>query len=220
MKDIYYSLPNTIQGAVTTMRSAESWRKAGIVFVHVPKAAGTSISVALYGRFLGHVRAVDIHRWGSPAVRALPSFAVTRNPWDRLVSAYRFGRRLYACDWKAISAPRAVQEQIPRFETFAEFVTEWLVDRDLRTLNAIYQTQCHFICDVHGSVLVDHVGCLERLGPTYEYIEEHFGLMTPIKDTNRSGEPVDFRSFYTPQLVDMVGRIYAEDVNRFGYRFE
>jgi hypothetical protein len=41
-----------------------------------------------------------------------------------------------------------------------------------------------------------------------------------LGESNRSGAPVDYRSFYSPELIDRVGSIYAEDVKRFGYRFE
>jgi hypothetical protein len=44
--------------------------------------------------------------------------------------------------------------------------------------------------------------------------------LPPLAESNASGTPVDYRSFYTPDLVELVGSIYAEDVTRFGYRFE
>ena len=44
--------------------------------------------------------------------------------------------------------------------------------------------------------------------------------VAPFTRSNRSGVPVDYRSFYTPELIDLVGSIYAEDVARFDYGFE
>jgi hypothetical protein len=37
--------------------------------------------------------------------------------------------------------------------------------------------------------------------------------------SNRSGTPVDYRTFYTGELEELVGSIYTEDVRNFGYSF-
>jgi chondroitin 4-sulfotransferase 11 len=173
----------------------------------VPKAAGTTISEAVYGRFLGHVRALDVERWTSRRARELPRFAITRNPWDRLVSAYRDLRRRGG-------------NGIPELENFETFVTRWLARRDPAQLNAVYQPQSRFVCGRDGKFLVEHVGRFEDLGPTLDYLRELLPEMPPIGHANPSGPAVDYRTFYTPELAELVGTIYAEDVFRFGYSFD
>jgi hypothetical protein len=197
------------------------WLKTGVVFIHVPKAAGTSISEALYGRFMGHVRASDVARWGSHEVRALPSCAITRNPWDRLVSAYRFAKRGRGIGGAhAGGVWRAEQYSGPEFESFERFITDWLSDRDPDKLDPIFQPQARFVCDSHGKVLVDHLGRVEDLAATYDYLRARVAGLPPFSASNRSGDSVDYRTFYTPELADRVGSIYAEDVKRLGYSFD
>lgn len=220
MRDLYYRLPVELRQAILVRRRLRIWRRAGIVFIHIPKAAGTSINLALYGRFMGHVRASEIDRWASAEVAALPSFAVTRNPWDRLVSAYRFARRGAGVGGASPAQVwRPQQYRGPEFESFATFVTDWLANRDIRRLDYAFQPQSLFVCDEKRTVLVDHIGRLEDLRPTYDFIQQHVGAVPRIDQTNRSGDAVDYRRFYTSQLVDAVGRIYAEDVGKFGYSF-
>ncbi|GAH07415.1 unnamed protein product, partial [marine sediment metagenome] len=60
---------------------------------HIPRNGGTSINNALYGRFMGHYTARDVRFWAPDLFGRLPSFAVTRNPWARLLSAYRFAEK-------------------------------------------------------------------------------------------------------------------------------
>jgi hypothetical protein len=36
---------------------------------------------------------------------------------------------------------------------------------------------------------------------------------------NRSGDRVDYRELYTPEMADLVGHIYQDDVRAFGYEF-
>ena len=220
LRDLDRRLPDPLRRALLVRRRARYWLKAGIVFVHVPRAAGTSLNEALYGRFIGHPRASDIKRWAPAAVRALPSFSVTRNPWDRLFSAYRFakagrgiGESYRAGMW------RPERYRGPAFETFDRFVREWLAVRDVNKLDGVFQPQSIFLCDASGRLLVDHVGRVEDLGPTYVFIAHHVGPIGPLARANRSGEPVEYRSVYSPDLARLVGEIYREDVERFGYRF-
>lgn len=221
LRGAYYRLPSGVQDAILVWRRTPLWLRAGIVFIHIPKAAGTSFSSALYGGFLGHVPASSIERWASKAVRALPSFAITRNPWDRAVSAFRYGRRLHMVDWKANpSVPRYVRQQVPNFDDFGDFVREWLQHQQPEKLNPIFQPQWSYVCDRSGKVLVDHLGRVEDLAPTYDFLEAHLSAPLRIGQSNESGERIDYRSFYTAELAEAVGRIYADDIRRFGYSFD
>jgi hypothetical protein len=221
LRNLSYRLPIGVQNAVLVRRRQAIWLRAGIVFIHIPKTAGTAINEALYGRFMGHVRASDIERSGSPALKALPRFAITRNPWDRLVSAWRFVRRGGGIGgWHAGRVRHAERYRVPEFEAFDRFVREWLAVRDVRRLDFVFQPQSPFVCDDSGKLLVDHLGRFEELDATYAFLQERKPELPPLGESNRSGAPVDYRSFYSPELIDRVGSIYAEDVKRFGYRFE
>lgn len=219
---IYYTVvPEEVRHGILVLRRTKSWLDAGILFIHVPKAAGVSINIALYGRFMGHLLATEIQRWGATRLKSLPSFAITRNPWDRVVSAYRFARagrgiggEQQAWVWKP------EQFQAPEFESFDRFVKEWLAHKQVDRLDPIFRSQSLYICNERGKPLVDHVGRLENLQPTLAFIEKSIGRRPDIPQANRSGEEVDYRSFYTPELVDIVGEIYRRDIDNFGYGFE
>jgi hypothetical protein len=218
INSLYPYLPRPAQQALLVRMRAQLWIEKGIVFVHIPKAAGTSINELLYGRFMGHPRARDIQRWGTQELRSLPRFTVTRNPWDRLLSAYRFAKR--GAGGNAIAAVWNPQQyQVPEFETFERFVLEWLARRDVRALDFVFQPQLPFIADGAGRIIVDHVGKLEDLEPTYRFLEEILGKPLEFPWENRSGDRVDYRELYTPEMADLVGHIYQDDVRAFGYEF-
>jgi hypothetical protein len=202
-------------------RRTTMWLKAGILFVHIPRAAGTSLNHALYGRFMGHPTAAEIHHWGSRALDALPSFAITRNPWERLVSAYRFAKRGGGAGGAfeaGILQPD--RYQVAEFESFQRFVEEWLLRHKEANLDGIFQPQWTFVIGEDGQILVDHIGHLNDLEPTLDFVEGALGYRLQIPDGNRSGERMDFRQFYTPELVELVGNFYARDVEAFGYSFD
>jgi hypothetical protein len=221
LRSLYYLVPRDVRMGLLVRRRSSIWLRSGVVFIHIPKSAGTSINLALYGRFMGHMRACDVENWSSSAVKALPRLAVTRNPWDRLVSAYRFAKRgagmggaHQAWVW------RPEQYQSPEFETFDRFVREWLSTRDIRGLDGVFQPQSAYICDRNGHLLVDHVGSLDDVEPTLRFVEAKTGRRPELARANCSGQMIDYRSLYTPELVDIVAGIYAEDIDRFGYSFD
>ena len=219
LSDKYRMLPQSFRFAVLARQRAPLWRKAGIVFVHVPKVAGTSINLALYGQWMGHARARDVQRWAPEEVKKLPRFAMTRNPWERLVSAYRFVTRGRGIGGGFQATPwRPERYHVPEFETFERFVTEWLVKSHI-WVDPVFQPQSSWICDPGGNILVDHVGRLEDLEPTLDFLRQHLGIAPNIGEGNRSGERVDYKSFYTPELARLVGEVYYTDVAIFGYQF-
>jgi hypothetical protein len=74
------------------LRRIERIEQAGLVFVHIPKAAGMSVSEALYGLWVKHASIRWLHRVQGGRLAGLPSFAILRHPADRFLSAYRFAR--------------------------------------------------------------------------------------------------------------------------------
>jgi hypothetical protein len=206
---------------VLVRRRTPEWVNSGIVFIHIPRSAGTSINQALYGRFMGHATAAEIRRWGSHALKSLPSFAITRNPWERLVSAYRFAKRGGGAGG-AFEAGilRPDQYREAEFDSFERFVKEWLLRRKPKNLDGVFQPQSTFVTSANGQLLVDHVGRLSNLEPTLDFIEAAVGHRPQIPQGNRSGKWVDFRQFYTPELVGLVGDFYAADIERFSYSFD
>lgn len=220
-RSLYYSsFPQFLQQAILVRRRMPLWSRAGILFVHIPRAAGTSFNHALYGQFMGHLPASAVAKWASEPVKALPSFAISRNPWDRLLSAYRFAIRGRGIGGRyQAGVLRPAQYQTKAFSSFETFVQDWLVSRDVRKLDGIFRPQSEFVCDETGRVLVDHVGRLDDLAPTFEFLRSHLVTVPLIDHSNRGGKPVDYRNFYNRRMMNIVGDIYSEDINRFGYQF-
>jgi hypothetical protein len=68
-------------------------RRRNLIFVHVPRVAGTSIARALYGPKCTRHHSIRYYKTVAPAFWAsADSFAVLRDPFDRVASAYAFVR--------------------------------------------------------------------------------------------------------------------------------
>jgi chondroitin 4-sulfotransferase 11 len=192
------------------------FRETGSVFIHVPKAAGTSVSRALYGINVGHRPARDYERISSRYFRRYFRFGFVRNPWDRAVSAYEFVRSGGTEFVKPIPDPVYATEA---FESFSRFVLEWLSVIPLGSADVVFRPQWTFLCDEDGRVLVDHVGRVERLAVDLRPVEDALGVTIRPERLNRARRPVEYTDYYTPETRDIVGDIYQDDIEMFGYEF-
>lgn len=195
------------------------WSRLNCIFVHVPKAAGTSVNKALYGRTLGHYTATAIRDKFPELYERAFTFSLVRNPWDRVLSAYRF-----ACvgrtDTMAVRNPS--QYRIHEFESFERFVCEWLPQQDVEKVDYIFRPQWMFVCDDRNELMVDHLGHVEAVDETVAILTEKLGRQTSIKNENSTrGPKSDFRSAYCrSEMIDIVESIYIRDIEKFKYTFD
>lgn len=212
--------PRFAYAAQLIWRRAAIWRRAGVIFIHIPKNGGTSINLALYGRFMGHVTAAEVRRWAPRTYAALPSFALTRNPWDRCLSAWRYVRAGRGSGGgPAVIVDRPERYQAPEFATFERFVEEWLPGQELSALDQVFHPQFPYVADAGGRVLVSFLGRIEDMTALEAFLSRNLGRAPQIGHVNRTGAPGHYRAWYTPRTRDIVARIYADDVERLGYDF-
>ncbi|MCG5514332.1 sulfotransferase family 2 domain-containing protein [Ectothiorhodospira shaposhnikovii] len=197
------------------------WSREKVVFVHVPKAAGTSINKALYGRTIGHYTAVEIRSRFPRLYSRSFVFSVVRNPWDRLLSAYRFAK-VGRTDSMGIAHPE--RYQIPEFSTFERFLQEWLVYQDLHKADYVFQPQTRFVCEPECTqeVIVDYLGKMEDLEVDIKAVENKLGRSLKLPRSNVTQDSrYDFRNAYlNPGMIDIVQQLYAHDISAFNYSFE
>ena len=64
----------------------------GVLYVHIPKTGGTSVTRTLYGQDVGHRPWYEIRLFHPLRYRHLTTFAVVREPIDRFLSSYDYLR--------------------------------------------------------------------------------------------------------------------------------
>jgi len=204
---------------VRARRRCALFAQTGVVFIHVPRTAGTSVSNEIYGRFIGHFGLDDLLAVAPAGVKALPRFAIARNPWDRLVSAWTLAA---ARDQQAASTEVRVQRPrqyaVPTFASFERFVEEWLPARRLDKLDGIFRPQHCYLTNAAGRIDLTHCGRMENLGATEQWLGDTLGRAIAL-DRRNSSVRAAYRDYYTPRLRDMVAQFYAADIALLGYDF-
>jgi hypothetical protein len=186
-------------------RTLRSISHAGILFIHVPKAGGTSISQCLYGRNLPHYSA-SFYRTVFPRdVAGLPSFAVIRHPVERLVSTCAFlhdgGTDVIACD-------RFDRRRTGDLTSIDSVVDRLYAERaDLSVLPRTFQRQSDYILGNDGRVMVDRLFSLDSANGFAPELGRWIGHPTiPRINSTRSSHFA-----VSEESRSKLGEIYAQD---------
>ena len=195
-----------------------------LIFVHLRRTAGNSIEVALGGIELLdeagmptttwhndlhrgpsahkldrrghaiHATAEEIRRLHPREFDAYFRFSIVRNPWSQMLSLYQ---RLFAAD-VALSGFR---RWLRRFHGHRGTVPR------------------ASLCDRRGELLVDFVGRYESLEQDFATACDRAGVpRRPLPRTNPSAG-VDLAAAYDDASQRLVARIFAADIDRYGYSF-
>ena len=186
--------------------------KAQCIFIHIPKCGGTSVSTVLYGGSPWHYTAEELSFINPKKFHRYYKFSVVRNPWERLYSVYRYAPIDVRKFW------RSPLKFIHRFATFEEFIDRGL---DEETVNTFYfvKPQTSYVY-IDRQLAVDKIIKLERLDEDIKPLCGRFPQFDRgIPHINVSGPPVDVRNIYSPRMRDKVGKLYASDIEAFGYSY-
>jgi len=191
------------------------------IFVHIPKAAGISVSQGLFGNLGGGHVSIAVYRIVFPKEEfdSYFKFAFVRNPWDRLLSAYTF---LKQGGVDELDRRWWADHGLARYRNFEEFVTGW-VNRDNVETGLHFLPQYRYICaPFTRTICVDFVGRYEHIERDYAYVRERLGLPSAeLPHLNRTPTPAgDFHEHYSAQTREIVQNVYREDIELFDYSFE
>lgn len=164
------------------------------IFVHIPKCGGQSIETAFLQDIgldwprraplllrandnpdLGPPRLAHLRARDYVALKYVPqamfdryfTFAVVRNPYRRIVSAYQY-----------------LDVAMP----FAAFLERWLEGDGAGDLAYFMAPQADYLTDAAGQVLVDEIYRLEDIAAGFAAIQRKTGLAVDLPHVNAAGE--------------------------------
>jgi hypothetical protein len=207
------------------------------IFIHIPKTGGTALSLALEaramkddvligdtpkararkgrlqgvkaaGRLWKHSTLADIAGLAT-AEEIATFFTVTlvRNPWDRAVSYYHWLRG------QSFAHPAVGLAKAQGFSGF-------LNHPQTRTAFRLWPYTA-YLRDPAGVERASLFARLEALEADLAPFEAHLGFaLTPLARSNASLRAADWRRYYSDADAALMAMLAAEDIARFGYRFD
>lgn len=184
-------------------------RDARLLLIHVPKAAGTSIHMALYGRALGHD---SLATWQDNYPRSMAGIrtaAVVRDPVDRFLSAFHYLKRGGINAHDAEFAGRFLAPYTTAGD-LADVIERPNVRRWLLHEGYHFRAQVDFLRDRSGRVRIDHLFAYERLDEAAARLSELIGRPVRLPHLNQTARA---ESTLTDRQRTLVLTTYAEDAD-------
>jgi len=184
--------------------------KKEFVFIHITKTGGTSV-VDVTGRaFRKHLTVKEVIKYvGKNRWDQVYKFTVIRNPWDKVVSQYKFRTKTNKSKMKDNPI------------SFTEWVVKVFHENDPyyyggRPLN--FAPQTYWLKDHADEINLDYIIRFENLNEEFKEVSQIIGVEPELPHLN-STKKTNYRDYYNEKTKRIVANWFEEDINTFGYSF-
>jgi hypothetical protein len=205
---------------------------SGFIFIHIEKAAGSSIQNAL--------RAYVPSKTKSHLRRRL-SLLGSLNRLGGLYRVVEFPEHVMAVQVKRCLPPTLYDSMFKfafvrnpwdrlvsryahllrskdrqRHDTISRMTFEEFLDWETQRGSA---SQHPYVTDNQGAQIVDFIGYYERLNEDFARVCSRLKVQVELPHANVSAHR-DYRTYYTPETKELVAKKFQRDIELFGYNFD
>lgn len=218
---IAFSITEKIFGTDNTKKLLFCYNKRllrnKIIFIHIPKAAGSSIANIVYGKRFGHFTISEYYKFLNKNIsNDYFIFSVVRNPYRRLISAYNYAINGGTQEGSVKNKSKYRRKE---FASFKNFVSDWLLLQDLENCELLFRTQSHFLCTREESRLaIQNVFKIENIEELSQELSKLLDSEIIIPHMNFTRKEVKLEEYYDEKTKEIVDRLYDADFRLLGYR--
>ena len=181
------------------------------IFIHINKTGGTSIAKVIGLPKNNHFSVEEVmSKIGEEEFNKAYVFCVVRNPWDKVVSHYKF---------------RVKTNQTNMGDNHISF-KEWVKQTYGANKNPFYYDkprmfapQSDWIKDNNGIIRVSNIIRFESLSNNFESIAKSIGVKKKLPHLNATKKD-SYTEYYDKETIEIVRNWFKEDIERFNYSFD
>jgi len=185
------------------------------IFIHIPKAAGTSVSKTLFGNAgAAHTKLTYFEKlYAEKTFRSYFKFTFVRNPYDRIFSAYNYLKK----GGGNIHDKKFSDEHLSGIQSFEAFVLEYLNETTMHAYVHLLP-QVEFLKKKDGTMGVDFIGRYESLDRDFNVVRKRLGITRDLSHDNpTTSRNVHYSKSFTDEMRRKIYLIYNEDFRELQY---
>ena len=209
------------------------------IFIHVPKAAGTSITkhlsklttykdLEIGGTHFGEsIQSAYLKRFGFskhiPAFKLksiigelewqrMFTFSIVRNPYERVISTYKF-----LLEWSGTDS--VLKKNIESFQNINEYILSDLWEKTDGPDN-IFKPQVFWLTGNfdRNKILVNFIGKVESIESDIEHVFERIGERSPKNETIPILNKTSGSFKLTKKAIENINKVYERDFLLLNYK--
>ena len=197
------------------------------IFVAVPKTGTHAVRQALRE----HMGPQDMEQVGLFVQRKLPIPALAQIGHGH-ITLDQLRPHLKPEAWDSFFKFAFVRNPFDRFVSYCAFITRDgdEFERDPRVVmrdvlanpphdHILFHPQHSFFTDASGGVLADYVGRVEEMQKSYDEVSARIGIPTTTLEKVNATKRRNYREYFDEPLIEGVAKLYARDLELFGYEF-
>ncbi len=180
------------------------------IFIHINKTGGTSIASAIglsKKRHL-HVKEV-ISIIGEEKFNNAFVFAVVRNPWNKVVSHYKY--RVKTNQTKMGDNHISFKDWVK--QTYGDEKNPFYYDNP-----RMFATQSDWLKDSSGVIRVNNILKFESLAKDFQSVAKYLAISKQLPHLNAIKKE-SYINYYDKESIKIVWQWFKEDIERFNYDF-
>ena len=182
------------------------------IYIHIPKVAGKSIALTLYGEDPMHHKLSMFQSIDPEKYESYFKFSFVRNPWGRIFSTYNYLKQVNQ------KYPYSEFFWIEKYTDFNDFIITGLDSKKVgRTL--FLDTQTSYLVNLDGKIGIDYLGRFETLVEDYSKVARQLNCNKKLPTIGAGIGGTDYRPHFTDASLNKVGELYKIDIDNFEYDF-
>lgn len=176
-----------------------------LLFIHIPKAAGTSVSKAFQMKDPGHFSIADYKSFENKF-----KFSFVRDPWDRIASTYFYAQR------HSKKYPYSSVSFINKYSSFDHFVNSWVSEENIKN-HYFFRSSTDYLF-IRGKNMMNFTGRFENLAADFSILSKQLDMNLHLPHENMSSVQ-DYKKLYTAHTRSIISSVYQDDIENFKYKF-